>query len=137
MAKTHPHIDLPAHQQLDELVSQHAAPIREAYLALHALMVEVVPEVRFSVDVVDKSIGYGARQFGYDGWGMAAVTPYTKWATLTLLQGAHLPDPTGLLTGSATMRHVKVTNAAEVGKHKDALTALLRAAAMFHSSTAK
>ena len=137
MAKTHPHIDFPTRQQLDELVAQHAVPIREAYLALHAVMVEVVPEARFSVDVVDKSIGYGARQFGYDGWGMAAVTPYTKWVTLTLLQGAHLPDPAGLLTGSATMRHVKVTNAAEVGKHREALVALLRAAAVFHSSSAK
>ena len=63
-------------------------------------MLEAVPRVRYSVDCVDREIGYGARQFGYDGWGMAAVTPYTKWVSVTLLRGALLEDPDGLLEGA-------------------------------------
>jgi len=136
MGKTHPHLDSPTVEKLEELVAEHAQPVREAYLALHELVIESVPEARFTVDTVDKSIGYGARQLGYNGWGMAAVTPYTKWATLTLLAGAQLPDPAGVLTGTSTMRHVKIASAAEVAERREAIAALLRAAATVHTPTA-
>lgn len=56
------------------------------------------------------------------------LTPYAKWVSLTLLQGARLPDPEGILTGTTAMRHVKVGTLAEVENHRDAITGLLRAA---------
>ena len=48
----------------------------------------VPPDVAASVDTVDHAIGYGAHQYGYNGWGMAAVMPYAKWVSLTLMQGS-------------------------------------------------
>jgi hypothetical protein len=63
---------------------------------------------------------------------MAAVTPYTQWATLTLLAGAALDDPEHLLEGTRRMRHVKPRSAAQVADHHDALLALVRQAAALH-----
>ncbi|WP_425954588.1 hypothetical protein [Xylanimonas sp. McL0601] len=44
MAKTHPHLDSPTVEQLEELVAEHAQLVREVYLALHELVIESVPE---------------------------------------------------------------------------------------------
>lgn len=132
MAKTHPHVDRPDDGVLAALVASRSSAVRETYLALHRLVLEAVPEVEFSVDTVDASIGYGQHQYGYDGWGMAAVTPYTQWVSLTLLDGATLVDPEGLLEGTRQMRHVKPRSAARVADRRDALLALVRQAAALH-----
>lgn len=87
MTKTHPHIESPDPEQLRELVAGRPEPLIEAYLDLHALVISTLPDIRFSVDTVDASIGYAAHQYGYNGWGMAALTPFAKWASLTLQQG--------------------------------------------------
>jgi hypothetical protein len=133
MAKTHPHIDDPTLSQLGELVTDRPDAIRETYLALHRLVVETLPDVKNSVDTTDGAIGYGAHQYGYNGWGMGAVTPFTNWVSLMLFAGPHLPDPAGLLVGtSAHMRHVKPRTPAEVAQHEAAITELLLAAQAFH-----
>jgi hypothetical protein len=62
---------------------------------------------------------------------MAKTLPH-----LASLTGAQLPDPTGVLTGTSTMRHVKITSAAEVSERREAITAQLRAAATLHTPTA-
>lgn len=129
MAKTHPHIDTPSVEQLATLLEGRPEPLVEVYLALHELVVSTVPDVRYSVDEVDASVGYAAHQFGYNGWGMAALTPFGKWVSLTLLQGSKLEDPSGLLTGATTMRHVKLKKLDEVREHEAAIRALVRAAA--------
>jgi hypothetical protein len=136
VAKTHPHIDSPSEPQLAELVAARPEHVREAYLAAHRLMVGTLPKVRFSVDTVDGQIGYGARQYGYNGWGMAAVSPHSKWATLVLLGGARLPDPSGLLAGTSSMRHVKLTSAAQVASSADDLRELIQAAARLNDPEA-
>jgi hypothetical protein len=112
------------------LVAARPEPIRQAYLALHDLVLAAgPPDLRFSVDDADASVGYGAHQYGYNGWGMAAVTPYSKWVTLTFLAGAELPDPEALLQGNAQMRHVKVSGLGQVNQTAGAITALVHAAA--------
>jgi hypothetical protein len=132
VAKTHPHVDRPDDGVLAGLVESRLVAVREAYLALHRLVLEAVPDVEYSVDTVDASIGYGPHQYGYGGWGMAAVTPYTQWASLTLLDGAALVDPEGLLEGTRQMRHVKPRSAAQVADRREALLALVRQAAALH-----
>lgn len=132
MAKTHPHIDLPTVAQLRELVAKRPRGVVETYLALHDLIAAAVPGVACSVDTVDASVGYGAHQFGYNGWGMAALTPYARWASLTLLHGAALADPHKLLTGTATMRHIKLSDPAAVDEHRQAIGDLLVVASRLH-----
>lgn len=100
----------------------------EIYLSLHELVLAAVPDVKFSVDEVDASIGYGTHQYGYNGWGMAALTPHGKWISLTLLQGSRLDDPSGLLTGTAVMRHVKLSKPDELSKHRGDIETLVRSA---------
>ena len=134
MAKTHPHIESPSTDQLAELVRNRPRPLADTYLALHDLVISALPDVASSVDCVDASIGYGAHQYGYNGWGLAAVTPFGKWVSLTLLQGSRLDDPEGLLTGTTTMRHVKLSDPESVRTHRDALRALLLAAAALNGT---
>lgn len=103
-------------------------PLTDVYLALHALVIATLPTIRHSVDEVDAVIGYGAHEYGYGGWGMAAVSPFTKWVSLTLMKGAELTDPDGLLTGTASMRHVKLSSVDELADKRDGIAALLLSA---------
>lgn len=78
---------------------------------------------------MDGAIGYGCRQFGYDGWGMAALMPHKGWLSLVLFRGAALDDPDELLEGTgAIVRHVKLRSHDERAIRRDALTRLLGAA---------
>ena len=129
MAKTHPHLDHPTNEQLSELVADLPGERAATYLALHQLILDTLPDIAYSVDQVDLVIGYGAKQYGYGGWGMLAVSPYTKWVSLTWMQGARLADPDAVLTGTSAMRHVKPTSPDEVAQLKPALVPLLQAAA--------
>lgn len=133
MAKTHPHIDVPTAQQLIEVYGQRPPQLLEVYLELHKILVETFPDIVNSVDTVDAVIGYGARQYGYNGWGMAAVMPYSKWVSLTMMQGSHLEDPERLLTGTAVMRHIKVSALTDIDKNRAAIAALVRAAAALYA----
>ena len=132
MAKTHPHIASPTREQLAALVADRPSGIAGTYLALHDLVLGAVPDACFSVDEKDASIGYGKHQFGYNGWGMAAVTPYSRWVSLTLLHGSQLEDPEGLLIGTTMMRHLKPTSPDEVERHREAIESLVREAARLH-----
>lgn len=108
-SKAHPHIENPTEAQLREVVENRLPVIRELYFELHRLILDTLPDVNFVVDCKDAGIGYGKRQYGYDGWGMAALAPHTKWISLHFLQGAHLDDSAGLLEGSGkALRHVKL-----------------------------
>ena len=92
-SRTHPHIDSPTDDELGRVVEGKKPTVREVYLEVHRLVLRTVPDVASSVDCVDGQIGYGARQFGYDGWGMAALAPFTNWVSLAFLRGARLEDP--------------------------------------------
>lgn len=128
-SRTHPHIDMPSEGQLRSLIEDRDPVIQELYLAAHRLVVDAVPDVAYSVDCVDRAIGYGARQYGYDGWGMAAVSPYTKWVNLGFVRGATLADPDGLLEGTASAtRHVKLCALEQLTEPGESIRQLLQAA---------
>jgi len=128
VAKTHPHIDMPSEADLGGLLEDRSPAIQELYLDAHRLVLEAVPDVCYSVDCVDGEIGYGARQFGYNGWGMAAVTPYTKWVSVTFLRGARLDDPDRLFEGATLMRHVKLRSVEQFEASREAIKRLLESA---------
>ncbi len=127
---THPQIEMPSEADLSRLVEGRQAAVGEVYLATHRLVLEAVPDIRYAVDTVDAQIGYGARQFGYGGWGMAALAPYTNWVSLALLRGAELDDPDGLLEGTGrSVRHVKVRSTEQLAERREAIKRLLESAA--------
>lgn len=114
VAKMHAHVEMPTENELGRIIDAKFPAHRELYLALHALVVESVPDVRYSLDCVDAAIGYAQRQLGYDGWGMAAVAPHAGWVSLLFLRGTRLRDEAGLLEGSgALVRHVKIRSLEE------------------------
>lgn len=129
-SRTHPHIDMPSEDELGRLILANHPPHRELYLEAHRLIADSVPGVRYSADLVDGAIGYGARQFGYDGWGMAALAPHTALVSLVLFRGAVLDDPDALLEGTgALVRHVKLRSSEDLAARREPLRRLLEAAA--------
>ena len=126
----HPHIESPSLEQLRTLIVGRPDSLAGVYLALHEIVVSTLPDIRFSVDTVDAAIGYGAHQYGYNGWGMAALTPFGKWISLTLLQGSRIEDPQGLLSGTAVMRHVRLGKLEQVRENRAPIAELIAAASM-------
>lgn len=129
-AKTHPHIERPSEEQLRAVVENKSPIVRELYLETHRLVVETLPDVKYCVDCQDGAIGYGVHQYGYNGWGMAGLTPHTKWVTLGFLRGVDLADPAGMLEGTSSMiRHVKVRSLEQLADVRDSLRGFVAAAA--------
>lgn len=129
-AEKHPHIENPSDEQIAELLEGVRPQLREIYLAVHRLVRDAVPDVTFATDRVDGETGYGARQFGYDGWGMAALIAYSGWVSLAFLRGTELDDPGGLLEGGGKqIRHVKLRSMAEFERHEATIRRFLETAA--------
>jgi hypothetical protein len=129
-SKTHPHIDRPSEAQLRGVIEGKPPAIRQLYLETHRLVLATLPDLAYSVDCRDGQIGYGARQYGYDGWGMAAIVPYTKWISLGFIRGTALDDPDRLLEGTGTsVRHVKLKSPEQLAATRAAIRRLLKAAA--------
>lgn len=130
-SRTHPHAEMPSVDELTQLILEKQPAHRDLYLAAHALFLESVPDIRYSVDLHDGVIGYGQRQFGYDGWGMAALSPHKKWVSLILFRGALLDTPEGLLEGGGPkMRHLKLRTLEELVAARDVLARLIAEAAV-------
>lgn len=123
----HPHQQGADEAQLAAVLAGRSEPIRELYLAVHRLVLAELPDdLQHATDLTDGTTGYGARQYGYDGWGMVALAAHAKWVSLHLMRGASLPDPAGLLEGSGkAMRHVKLRSLAQLEDRAPALRALL------------
>ena len=133
--KQHPHSAMPSTDALRELIERLQPQHEELYLATHALVLDAVPDVRSEVDLVDGSIGYGARQYGYGGWGMAALQAHKGWVSLFFMQGVALPDPSGVLEGSGKLlRHVKLRSVEALESSAPALGELLVAARRVHGA---
>jgi hypothetical protein len=129
-SKTHPHIAMPSDDDLLEVVTRLQPQHAELYLGVHRLVLEAVAGVRSEVDLKDGAIGYGARQFGYGGWGLAALSPHRGWVSLFLMRGAELPDPAGVLEGGGkAMRHVKLRSTDDLAAKAAAIRSLLDEAA--------
>lgn len=120
--RTHPHLESPTDDQIREVLAARDQAIQDTYLAVHRLILEVLPDVKFSIDTVDGFTGYGERQYGYGGWGMASLIPARRWANLAIMRGAELEDPEGLLEGSGkTMRGIKFRSVEEMHEKADVL----------------
>ena len=134
-AEKHPHLDMPSPEQLRALIESIRPALADVYLEVHQLVLDVLPDVRYEIDRTDAGIGYGARQFGYNGWGMGALAAHRAWVSLVFFQGTKLDDPQELLEGTgASVRHVKIRSLDELGARRAALRGLLHAAA--HRSAA-
>ena len=97
---------------------------------MRAFLRETLPDVREALDTTDGGLGFGARQYGADGWGIAALGAYSNWVSLMFIAGAELPDPERLLEGRGKrMRHVKIRSRADLDERREALRSLLLAAA--------
>lgn len=125
---------MPSEDVLREAIAKRQAHHEALYLAVHAMVLEAVPDVRYQVDLVDASIGYGIRQFGYGGWGMASLSAHKGWVSLFLMKGVELPDPDGVLEGSGKLlRHVKLRSSESLEAHAASLRRLLVEASRHHA----
>ena len=131
--RKHPRAAMPSVDALREVIRQAQPQHEGLYLAVHALVLEAVPDVRFEVDLVDASIGYGLRQYGYGGWGMASLSAHSGWVSLLFMKGVELSDPEGVFGGSGKLlRHVKLRSEAELAERAAAIRTLLVAATRRH-----
>jgi hypothetical protein len=125
----HPHIDRPSEEQLVDVLQRTSPTLRQLYLDAHRLVLETLPDVQFSVDSHDGVMGYGARQYGYDGWGMAALGAQARWVSLMFMRGADLGDPSQILEGTGkNMRHAKLRSLDQLGERRGELQRLILAA---------
>jgi hypothetical protein len=126
----HPHIESPTPEQISGLLESRTPLMRRLYLDVHLLLLETLPEVVFSIDTKDGQMGYGARQYGYDGWGMAALSAHKQWVSLFFMAGVDLESSDSWLEGTGKkMRHIKLRSPAELAEKRDRLRALIQAAA--------
>ena len=127
--KQHPHVAMPSDDDLRDVIGRLHPQHEALYLAVHALVVGTVPDARFEVDLVDGSIGYGVRQYGYGGWGMAALQAHKGWVSLFFMEGVELPDPEGVLEGSGKLlRHVKLRSLQDLESRAEDVRTLVTAA---------
>jgi hypothetical protein len=132
MSDRHPHEDGASDERLAELLAAKPRPaaVRDTYLAAHRLVRDTLPEVRWSTDLVDVATGYGAHQYGYGGWGMAALMAHAKWVSLVFMRATDLDDRAGLLEGTGkALRHVKLRSLEELEVRRSALRDLVEQAA--------
>ena len=136
-SKTHPHVVMPSEAELADVILGIHPAHHDLYVQTHRLALDAVPGVRHAIDLVDGGVGYGAHQFGYDGWGMAALVPHKNWVSVVFFRGAVLEDPDGLLEGTgASVRHVKLRSVDDLVARRGALVRLLKTAAgLGHTQT--
>ncbi|MCC6312062.1 MAG: DUF1801 domain-containing protein [Trueperaceae bacterium] len=128
MSDKHPHEDGASDERLAELLAAKTRPaeVRDTYLAAHRLVRGALSDVRWSTDLVDVATGYGAHQYGYGGWGMAALMAHAKWVSLVFMRATELDDRSGLLEGTGkALRHVKLRSLEELEACRAALCDLV------------
>jgi hypothetical protein len=125
-----PQRDRPPKTVLEKALASRDTALKKLYFEVHALVLETLPGVNYTIDLKDGTMGYGARQYGADGWGIAALACHSRWVSLGFVHGASLADPSRILEGSGKkVRHVKIHSEAELGERRRAVRALILAAA--------
>jgi hypothetical protein len=126
----HPHLDNATEEQIAELLEGKTPAMRQLYLDIHRLLLSALPDLTYTTDCHDGVTSYGIRQYGYDGWGMAALAAHSKWVSLFFMRGVKLTDSEGLLEGSGKLlRHVKLRSPEQLAQQREALLALIATAA--------
>ncbi|MDQ2935578.1 MAG: DUF1801 domain-containing protein [Chloroflexota bacterium] len=95
---------------MDSLFERSAPGVPEIFIALQALVREVMPDASEQLDVPDRLVAFG---FGPPGGvrmpGLAvALIPHAAHVNVQLADGAALADPSGIVEGTGKrIRHVK------------------------------
>jgi hypothetical protein len=95
---------------LETLLGRHSADVRAIFLAVRAVVRDVMPDTTEQLDLPDRLVAYG---FGPPG-GMrlrdlaVGLIPHAAHVNVQLADGALLDDPTGIVEGTGKrIRHVK------------------------------
>jgi hypothetical protein len=121
-----PQRDRPSISVIKRLLADKDPALQKLYLGVHALVLKTLPDVHYTIDLKDGMIGYGARQYGASGWGIAALACHSRWVSLGFLRGAELGDPSKILEGTGKkVRHVKLHSAEEFEERRRAVRALI------------
>ncbi len=104
---------------MNTLFERSTPPVREIFVALQALVREVMPDANEQLDLPDRLVAFG---FGPPGSvrmsGLAvALIPHTAHVNVQLADGAVLADPAGMVEGTGKrIRHVKCRSIADVAR---------------------
>jgi hypothetical protein len=115
-----------ADADLATLLEPHTPTIRDEFVALRALVREVMPDAQEQLDLPDRVLAFG---FGPPGGvrmrGLAVgLIPHTAHVNVQLADGALLDDPSGIVEGTGKrIRHVKCRSLDDAAR--PALRALL------------
>jgi len=98
--------------QLDAFLSSYSREAREIALCLRTLVLNVFPSAVERIDPQSGTIFYYCRKVSQES--VFAIAPHMKHVNLLLGQGAQIPDPARLLSGSGKrVRHVKIKSEEE------------------------
>jgi hypothetical protein len=111
--------------EVEQFLAPYSPEIRELAWKLRALVLEIFPDAIELPDPPAKLIGYGFDR-GYKGL-VCGIALHKAHVNLMFAQGAELPDPAGLLSGTGKRaRHVKIRQPGDVDRPE--IRALLEAA---------
>ena len=100
----------------DDLVNITEKSLRPIVTGLRNLVLQIDPGACEVVRLGDKAATYGVGPKKMSE-GYCYVLPYKNWVNLGFYQGAHLPDPEGLLEGTGkNLRHVKIRSLDDIGQ---------------------
>jgi hypothetical protein len=111
--------------EVEQFLAPYSPDLRDLAWKLRALVLDVFPDAIELIDTPAKLIGYGFDR-GYKGL-VCGIALHKAHVNLMFAQGAELPDPAGLLTGTGKRaRHVKIQRPADI--EMPGVRALLEAA---------
>jgi hypothetical protein len=94
----------------DENLAAHTPAVQGAARGLEALIREELPDVVVHYDGGNGLLAFGRSMAMRDL--LFALIPHAGWVNLQLADGAHLPNPEGLVEGTGKrIRHIKVRSA--------------------------
>ena len=98
---------------IEDFLAPYNPEVCDLVWKTRALVLAVIPQAIEQVDKPSKIIAYG---FGLKYADLiCAIAPYKTYVNLIFSQGAQLPDPQGLLTGTGKRaRHVKIKTATDI-----------------------
>ena len=104
---------------LDTLLERHTPAVREVFVALRALVREVMPDAVQQLDLPDRVLAFG---FGPPGGVRlrdlaVGLIPHAAHVNVQLADGALLPDAAGIVEGTGKrIRHVKCRTVEDVAR---------------------
>lgn len=120
-------------QELAAILGRYQPELRQVFLEVHRIIRQCLPDINYATNPASGGTGYGARQYGYDGWGIFALSVHKRWVSLYFMRGVELDDPDDVLEGSGKqMRHIKFRSVEEFTDREEALRRLIQQAAQLN-----